>query len=154
MELTTKEKDRFLSKVNITKSCWLWKGTVTRRYGHFGFRGKYVRAHRFSYALFIGPIDPGKYILHKRGCGNPLCVNPHHLYQGTHQDNVRDRIIWGKGYFGTGNNTTLLTENDIREIRRLREEEGLSLRKIAAIFNIDKSHVRNISLGRAWKHIT
>jgi len=47
-----------------------------------------VRAHRVSYALYVGPISKDLKILHK--CNNSKCVNPDHLYMGTHADNMRD----------------------------------------------------------------
>ncbi len=93
---TTAEVARFFDKVQITKHCWLWIGAITLGYGQLDFNGKTAKAHRFSYELFVGPIETGKMILHKRECGNRNCVNPHHLYMGTHADNMRDMVLWGK----------------------------------------------------------
>ena len=94
---TTAGVARFFDNVRITKSCWLWMGYFDGNgYGCFGFRGGKVSSHRFSYQLFVGPIELGKYILHRRECGDRRCVNPNHLYMGTNADNVRDRELWGK----------------------------------------------------------
>lgn len=93
---TTADVERFFDKFQITNTCWWWKTTKGQRiYGEFGVNGKRIKAHRFSYVLFVGPIELGKHILHKRECGNPSCVNPLHLYMGTHQDNMDDKRLWG-----------------------------------------------------------
>lgn len=93
---TAKEFARFLDKVQITNSCWLWIASLSNGYGRSGFRGKAMGAHRLFYELFVGPIEMGKYILHRKECGNRSCVNPHHLYMGTQKDNMRDMRLWGK----------------------------------------------------------
>jgi HNH endonuclease len=43
-------------------------------------------AHRWAYTVFKGPIPAGQTIHHK--CANRLCVNPDHLEQATHRENV------------------------------------------------------------------
>jgi hypothetical protein len=47
-------------------------------------------------ALLRGPITDKKEVCHNcPGGDNPLCVNPEHLWIGTHADNMRD--MWAKG---------------------------------------------------------
>lgn len=68
--------------------CWLWMDEP-HRYGRIRIKGdKYEAAHRFSYRRFVGEIPSGMYVCHK--CDTPGCVNPDHLYVGTHEDNTRD----------------------------------------------------------------
>jgi len=73
----------------ITESgCWIWMGAImSRGYGSLS-RGRL--AHRVSYEEFFGSIPAGKQVLHK--CDVKCCVNPSHLYAGTHKDNVLDNI--------------------------------------------------------------
>jgi len=74
--------------------CWLWSGyTMPNGYGHFSIGTKSHLAHRVSYLYFKG--QPGNlYVCHK--CDNPYCVNPEHLFLGTHQDNIRDMVSKGR----------------------------------------------------------
>lgn len=80
-------------EVNSVNGCWVWNGFLSHE-GYGGFScciegsPKSYPAHRVSYMLYVGNIPEGLQVLHK--CNNKRCVNPEHLYVGTHQDNMRD----------------------------------------------------------------
>jgi len=78
---------KFLKNVEKLNDCWEWKGALSKGYGIF-FYTKMIKAHRFSYIYNKGKIEFGKLICHK--CNNKKCVNPDHLYMGTHKDNMLD----------------------------------------------------------------
>jgi hypothetical protein len=72
--------------------CWIWTAGVRGDgYGNYWIgNAVQIGAHRFSYSIAFS--DPGEFcVLHK--CDRPTCVNPLHLYIGTHLDNAHDRKI-------------------------------------------------------------
>lgn len=81
--------------------CWDWQGSWDRAtgYGCFGKgggAGLKEGAHRAAYRLIIGPIPYGQLVCHS--CDNRKCINPNHLFLGTHKDNTRDMVEKGRNY--------------------------------------------------------
>lgn len=75
--------------------CWMWKsGFFKSGYGNFWAQSQGQCAHRVSYSIAYGDIPNGMQVLHR--CDNPACVNPGHLFLGTHQDNMDDKIAKGR----------------------------------------------------------
>lgn len=77
--------------------CVEWTGGRDQLgYGRISIRGTTVRAHRLSWELKNGPIPAGMIVCHK--CDNPPCINPDHLFIGTHRDNAADRFAKGRDW--------------------------------------------------------
>jgi len=76
--------------------CWLWtEGLFKGGYGNIHTTGKScTQAHRISWQIYKGPIPKGLHVLHK--CDVPSCVNPDHLFLGTHLDNMKDKVKKGR----------------------------------------------------------
>jgi len=75
--------------------CWLWLGHLHGSgYPRLKINKKNKSAHRYSYEAFVGPIPDGLLVCHK--CDVPSCVNPAHLFVGTHKDNARDMMQKGR----------------------------------------------------------
>ena len=88
--------ERFWAKVNRDGDCWMWTGTLNHKgYGQFWFGTKHHQSHRASWMMHRGPIPDGMWVLHK--CDTPSCVNPAHLYLGTHAENMADMVARGRG---------------------------------------------------------
>jgi hypothetical protein len=98
-------EERFWAKVNKAEGlgpagdCWEWTAAkTTAQYGAFmKVKGVQILAHRFSYELTHGDIGDRKlFVCHR--CDNPACVNPAHLFLGSHQQNVDDKMSKGRHY--------------------------------------------------------
>lgn len=94
-------------KIDTVTGCWLWTGSVDKD-GYGRMRGSVngvvwsERAPRASYMEYKGPIEDGLMVLHK--CNTPACINPEHLYLGTHKENGQDMVNAGnaKGWSSPG----------------------------------------------------
>ena len=145
---------RFWRHVHKTESCWLWTGALTHLgYGSFRENGASVLAHRVSWMLTNGPIPDGLDVLHDCPSGdNPACVNPAHLWLGTHTDNMRDMISKGGGIAGIKNQNAKLTDDIVREIR-LAHSNGRTTKELAMQLGVSESTARHAIGRRSWKHV-
>lgn len=140
------DKCRFISFVKIdANGCWLWQGCKNRNgYGKVAFKGtSHFIASRASYEIFNGSIEEDKFICHT--CDVPSCVNPDHLWVGTHIENMMDMIDKGR-------QSSKLGVVEVYKIRKL-WDEGYSQAKIMELFNVSSSQISKIVARRIWKHV-
>lgn len=152
----------FWSKVDKRgpDECWEWTGRVCPKgYGYFdrrrGRKCKWKeRAHRHAWSLVNGEIPKGLHVLHR--CDNPKCVNPRHLFLGTHRENMQDKVRKGRQARNThvrgemqGN--AVLTDGEVLLIREL--AGSLTQRRIGERFGIGQDQVSRIVNRKIWTHI-
>lgn len=92
--------------------CFIFNGYKNRGYGSFCVKGIPYLAHRSSYEYKYGKIPKGKLICHS--CNEPSCINPDHLYAGTHSDNGRDK----RAFFHNKSNKESGTTQDFDENKK------------------------------------
>lgn len=142
--------ERFIEKIEIQQSCWIWTGAVNANgYGSMWDGEKPETASRLSYRLLIGQIPEGLFVLHR--CDNPLCVKPSHLFAGTHIENMHDRDIKGRAakVSGSLNPMAKLTEEQAKEIKL----SSLPIAHYTKKFSVSESVISNIRKGKTWKHL-
>jgi len=132
--------DVFESRIDKTGDCWLWTGTKNGYgYGIFLLPGETpVRAHRYAYEFFVGPIPDGMIIRHT--CDNPPCVNPAHLQVGTKAENNADTAERRRHNYATEHWNGRLTRDDIQRIRDSDEPQNV----LAKEFGVSQSHISRI----------
>lgn len=142
---------RFWNKVSKTHECWEWTAAMdTHGYGRFHVRvGRLEGAHRFSWELAYGPIPNGLFVLHR--CDNRRCVNPKHLFLGTHDENMQDMSAKGRGTNSRKGKSprAKLSESQVGEIRRL-AASGVLQKEIGEKFGICQRQVSRIVCRHNW----
>lgn len=138
--------------------CWIWTGCRLQQkpYGRFRWDGSPTLAHRVSFFLAHGRW-PEPHACHH--CDNPSCVNPAHLFEGTHQDNVNDRENKGRNRppRGEAHHAARLTEADILAIRAdAAADDGPKYgrhARVARKHGVSRLLVGVIMRGEGWRHI-
>ncbi|TAF00895.1 MAG: HNH endonuclease [Oscillatoriales cyanobacterium] len=108
-------------------------------------------ASRLMYEAHHGQIPEGMLVCHS--CDNPTCVNPEHLFLGTHKDNTQDMLRKNREARGDKLPQTKLTSEQVKEIKLLLAEGSLNNGKIGKLFGVTSTTIWDIKNGITWKHI-
>jgi len=137
--------------------CWLWAGSLNGAgYGMLKNSRKKTeyRAHRLSWMINKGPIPNGMCVLHR--CDVRCCVNPDHLFIGTHLDNMADRTAKGRDILcrninirGEKHGKSKLTEKQVTEILASRKPKTI----LATLYGVNYSTIWRIQNHEHWNHI-
>jgi hypothetical protein len=163
MKQSLKERfeKQFMAEPN--SGCWLWTGTLKENgYGEIkDSERRPMKAHRASWVIFHGTIPHGLLVCHH--CDTPACVNPNHLFLGTHKDNAADMVKKGRrgkrggnglrwvGAQGEKNTGAKLEESQVKEILLL--NKTMPQREIGNRFGVCRKTVNRIITGKKWIHI-
>ena len=151
-------EDRFWAKVDkdCPHGCWLWTGCVTDRgIGHIGGGRRstgLLGVHRVSWTIHHG--DPGPlHVLHKCDTFYPngdityrRCVNPEHLFLGTHDDNMQDMA-------NKGRNRKVVTAEQAIEMRRLHASGEAGAYILAQRFKVSVTTVYSILQRKTFRNV-
>lgn len=133
--------------------CIKWPFEISRYgYGSIKYEGKRTTASRVMCIIAHGkPSEPKMDAAHACGNGHIACMNPRHLSWKTRQANVEDMKIHGTKRQGESVHFTEATEEQAREIIRLRDE--MKQADIAERVGVTVSTVAHIHCGHTWKHV-
>lgn len=171
--------NRFWAKVSldgpihsVCGQCWIWTDTLwgNDRYAQIRICGDRILVHRLSWWIHHGRIPEGLYVLHH--CDNPICVNPDHLFLGTHADNMVDKARKGRAPSLTGGRNGSYTKPECRPKGErhgghvLTEEDVISIREryiprhskhgtnaIARELGMSQYAIWAIVTRKNWRHI-
>lgn len=138
----------------LPNGCWEW--LLNRCKGGYPEIGRYMKGeqrkgHRFSYEKFKGPIPFGMYVCHT--CDNRGCVNPNHLWLGTHEENMKDMVDKKRQGYGVNHSQAKLSEKQAKEIYFKYHQLKMKQRDIAKEYGLTQYAVWAISNERTWKHV-
>jgi hypothetical protein len=136
--------ERFWKKVDRSGECWLWTAS-TDKHGYGRFSAKL--AHRVSYELEHG-VEPGDLCV-CHSCDNPSCVNPDHLWLGTHAENMADCHSKGRVQRGERHAFAKLTAEDAELIRGC--EGLLPQRELAQVFGVHQTNIGRAMRAESWR---
>lgn len=146
--------NRFRDKTNKTETCWLWVGSIdSSGYGSLSVGSKEKKrkllTHRIAYTLAKG--DPGNLqVLHT--CDNPRCVNPDHLFLGTHEDNMQDRKDKGRYDSVSGEKSSLARYPDqLVTLIMSQKDSGRTQQDVANEFKVSNGYVSRLWSGKRRK---
>jgi len=105
--------------------------------------------HELVASAFLGKRPPGLQICHEDGNSrNPRASN---LRYDTPKGNAQDRHRHGTDAVGENNPTAILTEVQVRKIKRLLQ--NYTIKAVAEHFGLNYSTIRSISSGDNWSHV-
>lgn len=125
--------------------CWIWP--TDGRYGHVNIDGRNYSTHRLAWLAYRGRIGE-MHVLHH--CDVTQCVNPEHLFLGTHLENMDDMVSKDRsGARELDNVRGKLTDEQVREIRA-KHSRGIPTSWLATDYDVAASYIRDI-VGRRVK---
>lgn len=171
----------FWPKVDKTGDCWRYPSKPgPGGYCKVSVSGNTRMAHQLAYEYAVGPVPPGMFVLHH--CDNRTCVNPAHLFLGTHLDNMADMVAKGRQARGDSHGTRIhpdrvlrgeahpvrlhpelvkrgerspnarLTEQEVRAIRD-RHAAGVAIRQLARETGMGATTITRIVRRESWRHV-
>lgn len=131
--------------------CVVWTGNKNNRgYGVVKVGRKKLQAHRFVWEQKHGPIPDGMCVCHK--CDNTECVNPDHMFLGSHTQNMQDAAKKGRVYNMA--TAAALVSNRLTDVQReeikQKNAAGVGMGVLAREYGISRTSIKRVITGRRY----
>ena len=145
--LANNVEKRFWPKVKkgSIDECWLWQAArIPTGYGMMGTSpsSKIRGAHRVSWTIHRGPIPQGMSVCHT--CDVPACVNPNHLFLGTHKENMQDAQRKGRM-------AQRVMDAEAVEKAKSLHRSGMSYRAMSKMMGVHPSVIHRYVTGKTYR---
>jgi len=176
-------RERFERKIgpkDPVTGCIPWLGALTGNgYGAIGGEPSTTMksAHRVAWELSRGEITDGLFVLHH--CDNRACVNPEHLWLGTHEDNMRDMANKGRSQNGSRlhpesrprgtthfsythpekvvrgerHGNSILKDSIVQKIRLEYSNGAVTYQSLSEQYGVSKATIALIIRRKTWSHV-
>jgi len=125
--------------------CYIYNGTLTTR--------GYARAGEWRLARYILKLSKkDTKIMALHTCDTPPCIKQEHIYKGTHQDNVDDKVKRYRQPFGAVHGRANISEIQAQEILKYKNK-GFYPTYISWKLSISFSTVCAVYYRKTWKHL-
>lgn len=151
--VSTNERIDAKYSINSYSGCWEWTGTKdVCGYGVLRIGIKQIKAHRYNYIRFFGPVLHDECVCHH--CDNRSCINPGHLFKGTHADNMRDMALKKRSLIGEKSPNAKLTEEIVKSARHLHHIQGFTAKDLAKLFKVCHTTMGKALRRKTWVHVS
>lgn len=137
-----------------TNGCLEWTGCSHKDgYGQLVYHRQYWLAHRLAWTLHYGEIPAGMCVCHR--CDNPCCVDPEHLFIGSHSANMADMKHKGRRKnvnTGTENGRAIISQSIADEIRDKYVRGSIKQVDLAHEYGVSQPLISRIIRNKHWIH--
>lgn len=120
--------------------------------GKVFFEGRSQGAHRVACQHMHGPPPSAEHeAAHNCGKGHLGCFSPFHMRWATSAENQADRLAHGTLCRGNTSSRSKLSEDQVREVRRLYATGQYSQRQLAEKFGVARRTIGAMTDGQNWK---
>ena len=148
--MSTKDHiEDFISSPDIN-GCCKWLRCHTKERPIIDINGKTTLVYRFLMAEKLGRVlGSDELVCHS--CDNGWCVALDHLWLGTHQDNVNDKMNKGRhqNQFSNFVPAGKITEDEARDIKK----DKRPTKEIMKDYPLSRWAINDIKSGRTWRHL-